>query len=115
MCIKMRNSINKRKRKVNERCSSKHENGGTGRPRLMNVRHTNIRTYEQATDVHSPGPENSCSRYEHGYRHVVTRARVPNKWLTNGNFEHNAFVRWDPLYVVNMYKNKLRKKELINN
>jgi hypothetical protein len=40
----------------------------TGRPRL-----TNIRTYEQAADVHSPGPANSCSRYEHGYRHVVAQ------------------------------------------
>jgi hypothetical protein len=45
----------------------------TGRPRLTIVRPTNIRTYEQTSDVHSAGPANSCSRYEHGHRHVVAQ------------------------------------------
>jgi hypothetical protein len=63
----------------------------TGRPRLTNVRPTNIRTYEQAADVHSPGPANICSHYEH-------RFRTPNTRLTNGNLERSPFVSWGPLY-----------------
>jgi hypothetical protein len=33
--------------------------------------------------VHSPGPANSCSRYEHGYRHVVARPEPGFEYRTN--------------------------------
>jgi hypothetical protein len=78
----------------------------TGRPRL-----TNIRTYDQTTDVHLPGPANSCSRYEHVYRHVGIRFRVPNLRLTNGNLERNPFVSWGPPVVAN--QNLVHKHVLI--
>jgi hypothetical protein len=61
-------------------------------PRLTKVRPTNVRTYEQAADVHPPGPANSC----HATNVSIARFRVPYKRLTNGNFERNPFVSWGP-------------------
>jgi hypothetical protein len=39
-----------------------------GRPWL-----TNVRTYEQAADLHSPRPANICSLYEHWYAPVESQ------------------------------------------